>query len=115
MNANLQQLHAMGQSVLVDNITRKMLGDDTLDGYIDDLSVTGLTSNPTIFEQAIGAGDLYDEQIAELSRSGRSGEDLFFALAIRDLTRAASACEAGREGEARGIVASTKRAHGYRA
>jgi transaldolase len=89
MNPNLQRLHALGQSLWVDNITRKMLGDGTLQGYIDELSVTGLTSNPTIFEQAIGAGDLYDEQIAELSRRGRFGEDLFFELALRDLRQAA--------------------------
>ena len=89
MNPNLRQLHALGQSLWVDNITRKMLGDGTLEGYIDELSVTGLTSNPTIFEHAIGAGDLYDEQIAELSREGRSGEDLFFELALRDLRQAA--------------------------
>ena len=89
MNPNLRQLHALGQSLWVDNITRKMLGDGTLEGYIDELSVTGLTSNPTIFEHAIGAGDLYDEQIAELSREGRSGEDLFFELALRDLKQAA--------------------------
>ena len=89
MNPNLRQLHALSQSLWVDNITRKMLGDGTLEGYIDELSVTGLTSNPTIFEHAIGAGDLYDEQIAELSREGRSGEDLFFELALRDLKQAA--------------------------
>ena len=89
MSPNLQRLHALGQSVWVDNITRKMLGDGTLKGYIDELSVTGLTSNPTIFEHAIGAGDLYDEQIAELPRQGRSGEDLLFELALRDLRQAA--------------------------
>lgn len=89
MNTNMQKLHGLGQSLWVDNITRKMLGDDTLKGYIADLSITGLTSNPTIFEQAIGAGDAYDEQIGELAAQGKSGEDLFFALAIRDLTRAA--------------------------
>jgi transaldolase len=89
MNPNLKKLHALGQSLWVDNISRKMLGDGTLQGYIEALSVTGLTSNPTIFEHAIGSGDLYDAQIAELSRQGRSGEDLFFELALRDLRRAA--------------------------
>lgn len=89
MNANLKQLHDLGQSLWIDNITRKMLGDDTLKGYIDELSITGLTSNPTIFEQAMAQGDAYDEQIAELAGQGQSGEDLFFALALRDLTRAA--------------------------
>ena len=89
MNPNLQKLHELGQSLWVDNITREMLGDGTLQGYIDELSITGLTSNPTIFERAIGAGDFYDEQIAELSRRGRSGEELFFELALRDLRQAA--------------------------
>ena len=89
MNPNLKKLHALGQSLWVDNITRQMLGDGTLQGYVDALSVTGLTSNPTIFEHAIGAGDLYDAQIAELARQGRSGEELFFELALRDLRQAA--------------------------
>ncbi len=89
MNPNLQQLQAVGQSLWVDNIDRQMLGDGTLQRYIDEFSVTGLTSNPTIFEHAIGAGDRYDEQIAELSRQGRSGEGLFFELALRDLRQAA--------------------------
>ncbi|HZE91365.1 MAG TPA: transaldolase [Rhizobacter sp.] len=89
MNPHLQKLHALGQSLWVDNISREMLGNGTLKGYIADLSVTGLTSNPTIFEQAIGAGDFYDQQIAALSRRGQSGEALFFELAIRDLGQAA--------------------------
>ena len=89
MNSNLQKLHALGQSLWLDNITREMLGDGTMAKYIAEFSVTGLTSNPTIFEHAIGTGDLYDAQIAELSRQGRSGEDLFFELAISDLGRAA--------------------------
>ena len=62
-----QQLHDLGQSLWLDNITRTMLGDGTLAGYIDELSVTGLTSNPTIFDKAISGGDAYDEQIAEVS------------------------------------------------
>ena len=61
------RLHELGQSLWLDNITRTMLGDGTLQGYIDELSVTGLTSNPTIFDKAISGGDAYDEQIAELS------------------------------------------------
>jgi transaldolase len=89
MNANTQKLRALGQSLWLDNITRRMLDDGTLGRYIDELSVTGLTSNPTIFEHAIGKGDAYDEQIATLTRAGRSGEDLFAQLALRDLTRAA--------------------------
>ena len=66
-----------------------MLNDGTLAGYIAELSVTGLTSNPTIFEHAIGAGNSYDDQIDELSRRGMSEEDLFFEMAIADLRRAA--------------------------
>ena len=89
MNANTQQLHALGQSLWVDNITRQMLDDQTLARYIAEFSITGLTSNPTIFEHAIGKGSAYDDQVAELARDGRSGEDLFFQLALRDLTRAA--------------------------
>jgi transaldolase len=89
MNANTQRLHALGQSLWLDNITREMLADGTLQRYIAELSVTGLTSNPTIFEQAIGTGNAYDEQVADLARRGKSGEDLFFALALQDLTRAA--------------------------
>ena len=84
-----QELHELGQSLWVDNITRKMLDEGVLEGYIRDLSVTGLTSNPTIFDKAIGSGDAYDEQIAELQAKGLEGEDLFFELAITDLTRAA--------------------------
>jgi len=84
-----QQLHDLGQSLWLDNITRTMLDDGTLGHYIDDLSITGLTSNPTIFDQAIGSGDAYDEQIAELKGRGLDGEELFFELAITDLKRAA--------------------------
>ncbi len=89
MNANTAKLHALGQSLWIDNITRQMLDDGTLARYIAELSITGLTSNPTIFEHAIGKGSAYDEQIAALAREGRSGEDLFFRLASQDLTRAA--------------------------
>ena len=89
MNANTRKLQALGQSLWLDNITRQMLDDGTLARYIGELSITGLTSNPTIFEHAIDKGDAYDEQIAVLAREGRSGEDLFFELALRDLTSAA--------------------------
>jgi transaldolase len=89
-----QELHELGQSLWLDNITRTILDDGTLKGYIDDLSVTGLTSNPTIFDKAISAGDAYDEQIAELRDRGLDGEDLFFELALTDLTRAAKLFEA---------------------
>jgi transaldolase len=84
-----QELHDLGQSLWVDNITRDMLDDGTLAGYIDELSVTGLTSNPTIFDKAIGGGSAYDDQVAELSEQGIEGEALFFELALTDLRRAA--------------------------
>jgi transaldolase len=87
------RLHELGQSLWLDNITRKMLGDGTLKGYIEELSVTGLTSNPTIFDKAISGGDSYDAQIAELDSSAGLGEgpganadeDVFFELALADL------------------------------
>ncbi len=84
-----QQLHDLGQSLWVDNITRTMLDDGTLASYIADYSVTGLTSNPTIFDKAIGGGSAYDEQVAELTEQGLEGEELFFELALTDLRRAA--------------------------
>jgi transaldolase len=84
-----QQLHELGQSLWVDNITRTMLDEGTLERFRDQLSVTGLTSNPTIFDKAISGGEAYDEQIAELKRSGRSSEEVFFELALADLRRAA--------------------------
>jgi len=84
-----QQLHDLGQSLWLDNITRNMLGDGTLAGYIDDLSVTGLTSNPTIFDKAISGGDAYDDQISELTEQGMEPEEIFFALALQDLGAAA--------------------------
>src|SRR5262245_27419675 len=84
-----QELHDLGQSLWLDNITRTILDDGTLKGYIDDLSVTGLTSNPTIFDKAISGGDTYDEQIGQLREKGLEGEDIFFELALTDLLRAA--------------------------
>jgi len=88
-----QELHELGQSLWVDNITRTMLDDGTLQRYIDELSVTGLTSNPTIFDKAIGDGSAYDEQIDELASGGLEGEALFFELALTDLRRAAKLFE----------------------
>ncbi|TAM88540.1 MAG: transaldolase [Candidimonas sp.] len=88
MNAT-RQLQKLGQSLWLDNITRGLLDDGTLKRYIDDLAVTGLTSNPTIFQKAIQGTSFYDEAIARKSREGKAGEDLFFDLAIEDLTRAA--------------------------
>ena len=84
-----QQLHSLGQSLWLDNITREMLNNGSLEHYIEQLSVTGLTSNPTIFDQAIRNSPAYDAAIIEGLRSGTSGEDLFFDLALDDLTRAA--------------------------
>ena len=78
-----QALHDLGQSLWLDNITRTMLSDGTLARYIDELSVTGLTSNPTIFDKAITGGDAYDEQITELTEQGVDPEDIFFALALQ--------------------------------
>jgi transaldolase len=92
-----KQLHDIGQSLWVDNITRTMLDDGTLERYIAELSVTGLTSNPTIFDKAIGSGNAYDEQIAELSEQGLQGEELFFELALTDLRRAANLFRAVNE------------------
>ncbi|HQE84612.1 MAG TPA: transaldolase family protein, partial [Candidatus Hydrogenedentes bacterium] len=84
-----QLLHDLGQSLWLDNITRDLLNSGTIKRYIDELSVTGLTSNPTIFEQAIKNSAAYDDVIREKLRKGKSGEELFFELALEDLTRAA--------------------------
>jgi transaldolase len=84
-----QQLHDLGQSLWLDNITRELLDSGTLKRYIDDLSVTGLTSNPTIFDEAISRSNSYDQEIGKLMGSGMSGENAFFELAIEDLRRAA--------------------------
>jgi transaldolase len=89
MNRNTRQLHDLGQSLWLDNISREILVNGTLARYISELSVTGLTSNPTIFEKAIGGGSFYDDDIRALKQQGRSGEDLFFALARQDLQQAA--------------------------
>jgi transaldolase len=83
------KLHGLGQSLWLDNITRDLLDDGRLQRYIDELSVTGLTSNPTIFENAIGSSAAYDEAIRRARRQGKSGEELFFDLALEDLGRAA--------------------------
>src|SRR3954471_139439 len=84
-----QLLHNLGQSVWLDNITRDLLDTGALTHYIEEYSVTGLTSNPTIFERAIRNSPAYDGPInAKLAR-GKTGEDLFFELALEDLTRAA--------------------------
>lgn len=84
-----QLLHDRGQSLWLDNITRDLLDKGTLKSYIDELAVTGLTSNPTIFDQAIKKSVTYDPAINKLLTEGKAGEALFFELALDDLTRAA--------------------------
>jgi transaldolase len=85
-----QALHNLGQSIWLDNITRDLLDSGTLERYIHELSVTGLTSNPTIFDHAIKNSTAYDAAIREKLSNGKCGETLFFELALEDLTRAAS-------------------------
>ncbi len=82
-------LHNLGQSIWLDNITRDLVASGTLKRYIDELSVTGLTSNPTIFDNAVRKSTAYDASIREKLAKGESGEALFFDLALEDLTRAA--------------------------
>jgi len=84
-----QLLHNLGQSLWLDNITRDLLNSGTLQRYVAELSVTGLTSNPTIFDQAIKNSTAYDAAIRERLSKGKSGEALFFELALEDLARAA--------------------------
>lgn len=84
-----QKLHDLGQSLWLDNITRELLNSGTLKRYIDDLAVTGLTSNPTIFDNAIKNSAMYDQDIARGASSEDSEEGLFFSLALADLIRAA--------------------------
>jgi len=84
-----QRLHALGQSLWLDNITREMLINGTLRRYIDDFEITGLTSNPTIFDHAIRNGSFYDDSIRRKSAAGQSGEELFIDLALEDLAQAA--------------------------
>jgi transaldolase len=84
-----ETLHDRGQSLWLDNITRDLLQSGTLERYIDELSVTGLTSNPTIFDHAIKNSGAYDAAVRKKVKEGKSGEELFFELALEDLTRAA--------------------------
>ena len=88
MNAT-RQLHDLGQSLWLDNITRGLLTSGTLRRYIAELSVTGLTSNPSIFDHAIKNAGFYDDAIRKKALAGKSGEELFFELALEDLTQAA--------------------------
>jgi transaldolase len=85
-----QLLHNLGQSIWLDNITRDLLNSGTLQRYVTELSVTGLTSNPTIFDHAIKNSTAYDAAIRERLSKGKSGEALFFELALEDITRAAA-------------------------
>ncbi len=82
-------LHDIGQSLWLDNITRELLDSGTLQRYVTDLAVTGLTSNPTIFDNAIGKSAIYDADIARRAEAGGTGEAVFFDLALADLSRAA--------------------------
>src|SRR5262245_61850793 len=84
-----QLLHNLGQSLWLDNITRDLLNSGALTRYIDELSVTGLTSNPTIFDHAIKNSGAYDDAIRRRLAAGLAGEELFFDLALEDITRAA--------------------------
>src|SRR4030081_1550398 len=84
-----ETLHDQGQSLWLDNIPRDLLRSGTLQRYVDELSVTGLTSNPTIFDHAIKNSSAYDAAIRNKVKEGKAGEELFFELALEDLTRAA--------------------------
>lgn len=84
-----QQLHDLGQSIWLDNITRELLISGTLQRYISEYSVTGLTSNPTIFHNALKSSSVYDDAILKIFLAGKSGEELFMELAVADLTQAA--------------------------
>ena len=85
-----RMLHDLGQSLWLDNINRQLLNSGMLQRYIDELSVTGLTSNPTIFDHAIKNSTHYDGDISRHASSAKSAEDLFFGLALADLTLTAS-------------------------
>lgn len=89
MNPNTRKLHDLGQRLWLDNITRELMTSGTLARYISELSVTGLTSNPTIFEQAISKSSVYDQSIQKLASQGLTEEGVFFGVALQDLTQAA--------------------------
>ncbi len=96
MNAT-RRLHEAGQSLWLDNITRPLLTSGTLRSYIDEFSITGLTSNPTIFDHAIRHGADYDAEICQSLEHGKSGEALFFNLALTDLRQAADLFQPAHE------------------
>lgn len=89
MSDSTQKLHALGQRLWLDNITRELLDMGTLNHYIDEFNVTGLTSNPTIFDNAIASSNAYDDAIRDGARHGQSDESIFLELALQDLRRAA--------------------------
>ena len=89
MSNALNRLHDLGQSIWLDNIRRELLTSGTLARWVETLSVTGLTSNPTIFEQAISHGTDYDDAIRRHATAGRTPRDVFFAIALEDITAAA--------------------------
>ena len=89
MNPNTRKLHDLGQRLWLDNITRELLTSGTLARYISELSVAGLTSNPTIFERAISKSSVYDKAIQKLASQGFTDEGVFFEVALQDLTLAA--------------------------
>jgi transaldolase len=84
-----QQLHDLGQRIWLDNMTRELMISGTLQRYISDYAVTGLTSNPTIFHNALKGSSFYDESIRKKFRAGKSAEEIFIELAVADLTKAA--------------------------
>ena len=87
---NAQRLHDLGQSVWLDNLSRELLDDGTLARYVRDFALTGLTSNPTIFDKAIAHTPLYNDTIHRAGRECQSDEAVFFDLALEDLGRAAA-------------------------
>lgn len=95
MNPNTRKLHDLGQRLWLDDITRELLASGTLARYISALSVTGLTSNPTIFEQAISKSTVYVQAIQKLAAQGFTDEGIFFEVALRDLTLAAQLQDEG--------------------
>ena len=101
-----KELHDLGQSLWLDNITRKLVNGGTLQRYIDELSVTGLTSNPTIFDHAIKNSADYDSDISRSASRAEPPENLFFELALGDVTHIARpVCCGGRGLPARGRAA----------
>lgn len=87
-----QQLHELGQSVWLDNITRALLTSGTLSRDLREFAMTGLTANPTVFDQAMDSAGRYDDAIREKATAGKSGEALFYELALDDLAQAADLC-----------------------